>query len=93
MAKRRTKTSEELQEERKKFKNKPVTFNKEDPDEAALLDWAEKRTNFSRYVKMLISKDRDIQLLGASSVRVSADYLAVEEPQNTITKDDAEGFI
>lgn len=37
--------------------NKSVTFNSNDPDEADLLKHAKSRSNFSRYVKMLIWKD------------------------------------
>ncbi|WP_416149523.1 hypothetical protein ACM26V_00540 [Salipaludibacillus sp. HK11] len=40
------------------IKNKSVAFNLEDPDQEADLLHAEKRTNFSAYVKRLIAQDR-----------------------------------
>lgn len=90
MVKRRTKTPQERLDAKKKFKNKPVTFNSADPDEAILLEWSEKRTNFSRYVKTLIQRDRDSTLSGTVLQPVS---WTEDESKNTITKDDAEGFI
>ncbi|GGD07645.1 hypothetical protein [Pontibacillus salipaludis] len=36
-----------------------VSFNSEDPDQAALLDHASKRKNFSGYVKRLIQRDME----------------------------------
>lgn len=42
----------------KKIKIKSVAFNVADPDQHADLLHAEKRTNFSAYVKRLIAQDR-----------------------------------
>lgn len=39
------------------IKRRPVAFNLSDPDEKRLHDHADKRKNFSRYVKSLIQRD------------------------------------
>lgn len=36
---------------------KSVAFNREDPDQMALLEHASKRSNFSYYIKRLIQRD------------------------------------
>lgn len=39
------------------LKRKSVCFNVVDPDQKKLLEHAEKRTNFSNYIKRLIERD------------------------------------
>lgn len=39
------------------IKRKSVAFNQRDPDQAAMLEHAAKRSNFSAYVKRLIYRD------------------------------------
>ena len=38
---------------------KPVAFNRDDPDQAAMLEHAAQRPNFSGYVKRLIQRDME----------------------------------
>lgn len=38
---------------------KSIAFNELDPDQAKLLEHAEKRSNFSAYVKRLIQRDME----------------------------------
>jgi len=59
------------------IKRKSVAFNQRDPDQAAMLEHAAKRSNFSAYVKRLIYRDM-------TGVQV------LEQPEN---KDTMEGFV
>lgn len=45
----------------KKYHTKGVTFNLSDPDQNELFEHANKRANFSGYVKRLIQRDKDSQ--------------------------------
>lgn len=47
---------------------KSVAFNREDPDQLALLEHASKRPNFSSYIKRLIQRD----LEGGGGFSISA---------------------
>lgn len=42
-----------------KYYSKGVSFNLSDPDQISLLEHANKRENFSGYIKRLIQKDKD----------------------------------
>ena len=48
---------------------KSVAFNPHDPDQAAMLEHAAKRSNFSAYIKRLIYRD----MAGAQPVEQPAD--------------------
>lgn len=62
---------------------KSVVFNRADPDQAMLLEHAEKRTNFSAYVKRLIYLD----------LRGGGWSIQVTEDRSTIDRKVLEGFI
>ena len=64
---------------------KSIAFNEMDPDQAKLLEHAEKRSNFSAYVKRLIQRDME----GGYSGR------AIMMPENNTpaTKDLVRGLI
>lgn len=55
---------------------KSVAFNRFDPDQLALLEHANKRSNFSSYIKRLIQRDME----GG----VNAGHLAVYQAEETI---------
>ncbi len=59
----------------KKIANKSVSFNVLDPDQAELLAHAEKRPNFSGYVKRLIQRD----LEGGGRAKAHGDNQQKEE--------------
>lgn len=61
------------------IKRKSVAFNERDPDQAAMLKHAAKRSNFSAYVKRLIYRD----MAGAQ----------VQTPEQPADKDKMEGFV
>jgi len=42
-----------------KIVRKPVAFNADDPDQAAMLEHAAQRPNFSGYIKRLIQRDME----------------------------------
>lgn len=69
------------------MKRKPVAFNILDPDEKRLYEHANKRTNFSRYVKSLIQRDME-GLPAAPSVPAPK-----PQPEDRITKDIASSFV
>lgn len=67
--------------------NKSVTFDRIDPDQKADLLHAEKRSNFSAYVRMLIHMDRIGQYEPA--IKQPVDRPA----ENKIDEEDVKGFL
>lgn len=58
-------TSEAVKRAVKKYQDrtriqKPVNFNRDNPEEMALLDWAEKQGAWQTYVKDLIRRDMNL---------------------------------
>jgi hypothetical protein len=49
------------------FKRKGVVFNIQDPDQVKLYEHAEKRSNFSAYIKRLIQRDMDLLKISLDS--------------------------
>lgn len=64
---------------------KSVAFNREDPDQMALLEHASKRSNFSYYIKRLIQRDLES---GDRSVMVAQSMV-----EDTVDNDLMSGLI
>jgi hypothetical protein len=66
-------------QENKRVIRKPVAFNKNDPEQKELLEYALNIENFSGYIKDLIKKDKELKdQLSARSVKVEGKGIKID---------------
>jgi hypothetical protein len=58
---------------------KSIAFNEQDPDQAKLLKHAEKRSNFSAYIKRLIQRDMERGYSGGAMMMPENNIPATKE--------------